>query len=353
MVDRPFSMPVYVIFRMHSRAVRFIVLLLCLSSLLVHEVRAQRIDVRAQEYHLTFVAYNVENLFDTIPSGLYSDQDFTPAGAYRWTSRRYWRKLRKLSQVIMAVDTVHPADIIALEEIESDTVMRDLLEHTPLRALGYRYVKTNSPDARGVNIALVYNPLQYRLMGKDTLRLVDQTVRTRDVLHTWGTLPMGDTLHVYAVHLPSQLGGSKARKVRKRLLAQMAQHVRQALASTTRTHAVIMGDFNASPYSADIRNFLKDLPGFVNLSDGRPLGSYRYRGRWDWIDQVIVSPSLVRPEGGAHVCPPLSQALMHPYLLQPDKAYGGFKPRRTFLGHFYEGGTSDHLPVFIRVAYAL
>lgn len=324
--------------------VTLLILLPCVS-------RSQN-RTRVQELsHLTLMAYNVENLFDTIASNSYQDSDFTPTGAYTWTAKRYRSKLRKIAQVILAVDTIHPADIIALEEVESDTVLYDLLHNTPLRTIGYHYLITKSLDSRGVNTALVYNPLQFRLLKNNAIRIDNHKYRTRDVMHAIGVIPNGDTLHIFVVHLPSQLGGKKALRMRKILLSKISQTINTIFSSHLHPKVIVLGDFNASPHDSEIRKFVLSIPSFVNLSENRNGGSYKFRGRWEWIDQMIISSTLLNESASIFIPVPKLQVYSHPTMLESDFTYGQLKPRRTFLGNYYHGGFSDHLPIFIKMLY--
>ena len=175
------------------------------------------VQALAQGARLTVVELNVENLFDTHHDSLKRDEDFLPEGRYRWTPSRYWRKLNRLGQTIIAcgADTTRweLPDLVALCEVENDTVLHDLTRRSLLRRAGYEYVMTDSPDERGIDVALLYSPFSFRLLYSDTLRVAPPRERfrpTRDVLHACGQLATGDTLHVFVVHAPSRRGGERA-----------------------------------------------------------------------------------------------------------------------------------------------
>lgn len=292
----------------------------------------------------TLLTYNCENAFDTIQSSHHQDTDFLPQGKQRWTRFRFARKMQRIAQVMLAADTLKPLDIAVLQEVESDSCLSCLVHQTPLASLGYKYLMTDAPDDRGINLAIVYQPLSFHFIDSQTIALSDSLLAakrwlpTRDILHVWGRISSGDTLHIYAVHLPSQLGREEARQKRKELLRLMAQDIRVLLRQSPQAHILLAGDFNAPPTSADIKTFARLCPSLNNLVAKLPLGSYKYRGVWEWIDQIWVSPSL------AHLSTSV-RTLSLPFLFQDDTSFGGRKPSRTYQGPVYLGGFSDHLPV--------
>ncbi len=282
--------------------------------------------------------WNVENLFDCQHDTLKDDWDFVEGGAYGWTWGRYWRKLTDLARVIMAVGDERPPELVGLCEVENDGCMRDLTRRSVLRHLYYDYVMTDGPDERGVDVALLYRPVRFRLLGYEAVRVpsTEQGLRpTRDVLHAWGVARLtGDTLHVVVCHLPSRTRGREGD--RNRLLA--AQTVANLVAAIgMERNIIVMGDFNAAP-----RDRIFDvLAGLTDLAprQRRPKeGSYRFRGLWSWIDHVMVSPPLRDKASTLHT-------YTAPWL-QEDDSNGGWHPRRTFTGPAYHGGVSDHVPIY-------
>ena len=292
----------------------------------------------------SLVSYNCENAFDTLPTPTHQDSDFLPQGRQHWTAFRFARKMQRIAQVILASDTLKPVDIAVLQEVESDTCLSYLVHQTPLASLDYRYLLTDGHDARGIRVAIVYQPLRFQLIDHRSLSLSDSLLAargwlaTRDILHAWGRLPSGDTLHVYAVHLPSQLGRGEARHKRTALLRLLAADIHALLLSSPQAQVILAGDMNAPPTSSDIRTFARLCPFMHNLVAQLPQGSYQYRGVWEWIDQIWTSPSLARLSTSV-------RRLTSPFLLRSDDSFGGSKPSRTYQGPVYLGGYSDHLPV--------
>ncbi|KAA6305123.1 hypothetical protein EZS27_043226, partial [termite gut metagenome] len=158
------------------------------------------------------VCWNVENLFDTRHDSLKQDEDFLPASLRRWHDERYKEKLANVAHVIATTAEWHIPALVGLCEVENEKVMSDLTQHSPLKEYGYRYVITDSPDIRGMDVALLYRCDRFKLLDYQPLRIrsIDETSRpTRDILHVTGLLINGDTLDVFVCHFPSRLEGVK------------------------------------------------------------------------------------------------------------------------------------------------
>ena len=153
---------------------------------------------------LTLVELNCENLFDTRHDVGKEDTEFLPDGSRHWTSTRYWGKLNRIGQEILSCSEGLP-DLVALVEVENDSVLRDLTCRSLLRNAGYQYLMTASPDQRGVDVALLYQPASFRPLCYDYLEVppLSGMRPTRDILYVQGCVPAGDTLHVFVVHSPS------------------------------------------------------------------------------------------------------------------------------------------------------
>ena len=170
------------------------------------------------------VELNCENLFDTRHDSLKEDKEWTAESERHWTQRRYWRKLNSIGQEIIACGEDSTGwrlpDLVALCEVENDSCMHDLTKRSLLRKARYEYVMTESNDRRGIDVALLYCPTTFRLIGSGSIRVVPlKGMRpTRDILYAKGMTVNGDTLHVFVVHAPSRYGGERAtRKHRVRV----------------------------------------------------------------------------------------------------------------------------------------
>ncbi len=303
--------------------------------------------------------YNVENLFDCNDDSLKNDEEFLPDAPKAWTKARYYDKLEKIAKVIAAAGKGQMPDLVGLCEVENDTCLIDLTEHSPLREAGYRYVMTDSPDERGIDVALLYQRGSFKLLGKNSIPIPHGVLGkrpTRDILHVMGQVLSGDTLDVFVCHMPSRSGGEERSEPYRLATAQMLKVVTD-LVMGMRQHpnVLIMGDFNDYPTNRSIAKVLgavapKDevLPcRLYNLMDGRKEGTYRYRGEWGILDHLIVSGHLLLGNDGMRTSYDQAQILRLPFLLEEDDRYGGDIPSRTYFGKKYHGGYSDHLPVCV------
>ena len=298
---------------------------------------------------LTFMELNCENLFDTRHDSLKNDLEFLPDGSYKWTPYRYWAKLNHLGQEIVAQSNPIP-DFVAMCEVENDSVMFDLTRRSLLRNAGYEYVMTSSPDERGIDVALLYQPASFALLHSHSIRIksLPDTRPTRDILYASGLIITGDTLHVFVVHAPSRRGGALAsRPYRLHVARQVAEAVDSVYAISRDAKIIIAGDFNDyadSPalkrlYQHHLINISHDAQGTHGAK-----ATYRWHGEWRSLDQVLCSPSMAKAK---QKCQIGDQS----FLLEDDEKYGVKKPYRTFLGPRYLGGYSDHLPLLVQFVF--
>lgn len=294
---------------------------------------------------LTLVEMNCENLFDCLHDEGKDDYEFTPSGARHWTPSRYWRKLNGLAQTILASSASLP-DLVALVEVENDSVLHALTRRSLLRNGGYEYLMTSSPDVRGVDVALLYRPLAFLPLCYDMLSVEPLTGMrpTRDILYVKGLTLPADTLHVFVVHAPSRRGGERStRPYRQRMAEVLTRATSAIIAKTPDARIVVAGDFNSTLDGHSLRYIIGQ--GLVSATSGvtgahGARSNYRYHGRWEQIDHVLVSPSLLP-------CIAESSVFDAPFLLEPDELYGGVKPFRTYNGFRYQHGFSDHLPLVV------
>lgn len=316
---------------------------------------------------LTFMELNCENLFDTQHDSLKNDQEFLPESNYHWTSYRYWRKLNNLAQEVVALgykdadrvgkkpemgdaswtESWQLPDLVALCEVENDSVMRDLTKRSALRAAGYEYVMTSSPDERGIDVALMYQPLAFSLVNSWSIRIkrLPDTRPTRDILYAAGRLVSGDTLHVFVVHAPSRRGGEQAsRPYRLQVASQLAAAVDSIYTLNDSAKVIVAGDFNdyadSPALKALYRHHLVNISADAKGQHGAK-ATYRWHGEWRSLDQILCSPSMSQIKESCRIGD-------LPFLLEDDEKYGGKKPFRTYLGPRYLGGYSDHLPLVAR-----
>ncbi len=313
------------------------------------------------------MAYNVENLFDTINNPLLNDDEFLPQSERQWNTYRYWAKLGRLARGFAMAGGETPVDLIGLCEVEGDSVLTDLCRRTYLNRLDYNFISSHGNDARGINVALLYQPLRFKLLGSQELEVfpADEEHRTRNILLVSGLLQGGDTLDVFVCHLPSKRGGAKVSEPRRIKAAQIIRTAIDSLLTIRQTPCLLlMGDFNEE---ADAKIFQKVLQtksaieqnsaaaqsdGLYLLSHNKKAddnihGSYYFQKRWRQIDHIIVSGNLLNGKAKLRTSYDACRILTHPMLLEQDKAKVRLIPKRTYLGPHYHGGISDHLPMVV------
>jgi hypothetical protein len=312
---------------------------------------------RRDEKGIRIVFYNTENLFDTQKDSLKKDDDFLPEGLYRWTPGKFFHKVQSIAKVLLSTGGWDPPEIIGLAEIENRSVLNALVYRLPLAPFDYKIVHYESPDLRGIDVALLYRVDKFKLLFSAPLTVKiksDTTFRTRDILYVKGLVDNKTPIHVFVNHWPSKLGGEVISRPHRLAAAhRLLEAIDSLLTIDAASRIVIMGDLNDTPTSEVVKLLTKNKP-FVNLMDveikkKNDKGSYKFSGKWTVIDQIIVSDALLK-QNELHVN--VGACIFAPsYLLVPDEVYGGLKPFRSFIGPRYTGGYSDHLPVFVDLVY--
>ena len=293
----------------------------------------------AQAQHaLRVMEYNVENLFDCRHDSLKQDTEFLPGSVRNWTYSRFQDKVNKIGKVILAAGKEQVPDLVGLCEVEND-----------------------SPDERGIDVALLYQPVSFRLLASQKIRIPSDSLGmrpTRDVLYVSGRVVSGDTLDVFVCHLPSRVGGAKKTDPYR---LWVARRIRQAadsvMAERQNPRLIIMGDFNDYPDGKSLQEGLRvsalaeqtESRALYNLMDNQQGGTYRYKGEWGVLDQMVVNGGLLQPDVRTRTSKEKASILRFPFLLEEDNVYGGDTPFRTYKGMRYHGGYSDHLPVLLEL----
>ena len=293
--------------------------------------------------------YNVENLFDAKDDTLKNDQEFLPEATRKWNYFRYKEKINKIARVIISTSKDNIPDLVGLCEVENDSCLLDLIKYSPLREAGYRYVMTHSPDERGIDVALMYQRGTFKLLEKQVIPVPLERLRkspTRDILHVAGQVISGDTLDVFVCHMPSRSEGEKRTEPYRLFASQILKSSVDSLMKIRQhPYLLVMGDFNDTPHKPSVSQ-LNEV-GLINMMDDKSGGTYQYRGKWEILDQFLVSESLSNDNGRIHTVKDQSFIIRYPFLLEEDDKYGGEKPYRTYHGMKYQGGYSDHLPIAI------
>jgi predicted extracellular nuclease len=302
---------------------------------------------------ISIAFYNVENLFDTKDSPHTLDREFTPKGKKKWGPYRYQLKIEKLGKAITRIGEDHsqlPPIFIGLAEVENSTVLDDLLKSDALQYLPYDYVHYDSPDERGIDTAFLFNKDQFEVLKSKAIPVIvydSNNVRdyTRDILYVKGKLN-DEIIHTYVNHWPSKRSGfDETRKKRIDIAAILHQEINSI--EEVNPKIVIMGDFNDNPDDDSIQKHLVN-ENFTNPSlslyrNGQ--GASKFYGIWMLFDQIILSNNFLKPTESklkfesAHIFNP-------PFLTNPRGTHK-LEPFRTYSGKYYQGGYSDHFPVFI------
>ena len=310
-----------------------------------------------QEFRV--LEYNVENLFDCLDDTLKNDEEFLPTSPRTWTPERFQDKLNKIAKVILASAGTQVPDLVGLCEVENDYCVEQLVSNSPLKDAGYEFAMTTSPDQRGIDVVLLYQPATFRHLNTQTIRVDSEKLNarpTRDILHVSGRIITGDTLDVFVCHMPSRAGGQeKSEPYRMFACNYLRQAADSVMAERRNPNVIIMGDFNDYPNNRSITEVVGasrpgnkiEKTGLYNLMDGKEGGTYRYRGEWGTLDQMIVNGHMLEGSTTVSVDYNDAQIVKYPFLLEEEDRYGGEVPSRTYWGKKYHGGYSDHLPVLM------
>lgn len=305
--------------------------------------------------------YNLENLFDTINNNGKYDLEFSPAGKNRWDSQKYWSKIKNMSYAISQMTTkatpMGPA-VIGCSEIENITVLQDLVKADAIKDWNLQVIHHDSPDRRGVDVSLLYNPRFFRPIRVTNHTLVVPELpyfKTRDQMCVVGLLG-GERVAIIVNHWPSRRGGSKESSYLREAAAELCNHISDSLLNVDPNMGIIiMGDLNDDPSDRSCSVILRAVKdpkdcrpgGFYNpfwkkLDEG--IGSYIYRGNWDLFDQIIINDNLLNGASGLKFRS--AEVLNKEFLKQADGQYRGY-PHRTFSGGAWTNGYSDHFPTEI------
>jgi endonuclease/exonuclease/phosphatase family metal-dependent hydrolase len=324
-----------------------------------------------KEYRAVAIGfYNVENLFDTINDPAIRDDDFTPDGVLNWTAARYQMKLENVSRVLSEIATdINPDGlaIVGLAEVENRTVLEDLVNMEKLAGRHYQIEHYDSPDFRGIDVALIYNPRYFRRLESKPIpvslkNLDGQPVITREILYVKGILD-GDTIHLMVNHWPSRRGGEAATRHLRNGCAQVNRTVADSLRNINpNAKILIMGDFNDDPDNESISKVLSAKRKIDQVSKEdmynpfydyykKGIGTLAYQDAWSLFDQIVLSKGLVNKEIEGYQ---FMRAGIYnqPYLQQKVGRYKGY-PFRTFDGENFINGYSDHFFVYILLKKAL
>ncbi len=308
--------------------------------------------------------YNMENLYDTENDSLTADDAFTPDGENHWTKYRYWHKINNMAKVISTIGGWDAPDIMGMCEVENIRVVKNLIFSEPLKKAKYSIVHYDSPDNRGIDVALIYRPQKFKVIGSRPVRVTfenEPDSKTRDILYVTGiVVGAKDTLHILVNHWPSRYGGYAATIDKRNRAADIVRQLVDSIHQVNpQANVLIMGDLNDYPTDISLVEHLRAKPSVENttVSDvinlmypyqvAGKIGSHKYQAHWGVLDQIIVSQPMLTRKEGLRVGKDGAVIYRADFLLVPDDTYLGVKNNRTYIGTRYNGGYSDHLPVFV------
>lgn len=334
-------------------------LLLLLAVISVSIASAQN------KYKVSLIGfYNLENLYDTVNNTMIDDEEFLPNSERHYNSRIYWDKQERLSTVISQMGTdINPDGlaILGVAEIENDTVLNDLINTKLLKGRNLKFVHYNSPDRRGVDVGMLYNPKYFKPLFSAPLFVKlpggsKDSYFTRDILYVKGLLD-GDTIHVFVNHWPSRSGGEERSMPARAAAAAVAKHsIDSIMASNPASKVLLMGDLNDDPISPSVTKVLgaghnaeKTTPtGLFNPWHEmykRGIGTLAYQDAWGLFDQVIISGTWLPKDQPGYF---YQKAVIFnkDFLVQKTGKFRGYS-KRTWDGMTYNYGYSDHFPVYL------
>jgi hypothetical protein len=322
----------------------------------------------AQSYKAGLIAfYNLENLFDTIDNAGILDEEFTPEGLDRWTGVKYRHKLDNMALAISRIGEDEgwkggPA-ILGVSELENRQVLEDLINNPLLKESGYQIVHYDSPDLRGVDVALLYRTRFFRVTTSTSteLKIFDEKgerVFTRDQLVVSGLFD-GEPIHFIVNHWPSRSSGELTTRPRRNAAADLTRHLVDSLLSINpEAKVLVMGDLNDDPSDESLRKHLRAASDPDDIKKGemfncmyplykKGVGSLYYRDGMNLFDQIIVTPAFLGKDYSSYKFYK-ARIFNSQFLVQKDGQYKGY-PLRTLVGTVFQGGFSDHFPVYIMI----
>lgn len=306
----------------------------------------------------TVVSYNVENLFDTVDDPKIPDEEFLPESEKKWDNERYQKKLSDLVQVISEVNPKELPEVVGLVEIENQTVLEDLINTGKLNGQGYAIIHKESPDYRGIDVALIYLKDAFTEISHETLPVVfpdDPQFKTRDILHVTGKM-RNKTVHVFVNHWPSRIGGDDKTEPKRVLAASiLKKKVDQILVVNPKARIIIMGDMNDEPANKSLNETLgaattdsgAQLVNLMMPDDVAGKGTYFYNGNWNMLDNLVVSETVLKGKG-TQVEGKKGYIFSKDWMVYTNKN-GDQTPNRSYVGNKYVGGVSDHFPVYFKM----
>lgn len=326
---------------------------------------SQFLNAQSNQYRVSLVGfYNLENYYDTVNNPRVDDEEFLPSSTRHYDTHIYMDKTERLSDVISQMGTdINPDGlaILGVAEIENDTVLTELVNSKNLRTRKLKFVHYDSPDRRGVDVGMIYNPKYFHVLSSAPLFVQlpggsKDSYFTRDVLYVKGILD-GDTVHVFVNHWPSRSGGEE-RSIPARAAAAgvVKKRVDSIMGINPQSKVVIMGDLNDDPISPSLTKVIGAKGKMSEVKeDGifnpywdfykKGLGTSPYQDAWGLFDQVLISGAWLPKDQTGYA---FRKAVIFnkEFMVQKTGKYRGYS-KRTWDGMVYNYGYSDHFPVYV------
>ena len=314
----------------------------------------------------TISFYNVENLFDTI-NDVNKNDEASPIMEIKFNrSEIYNKKVNNMARVIADIGTdlvKKSPSIVGLCEVENRNVIEDLLKDKNLKDKNYEIIHYDSPDERGIDVAMIYNEDVFKITSTKSHELIiydnksSKRNYTRDQLVVSGLLE-GELIHLIVNHWPSRSGGEERSRAGRMAAAELNKKIIDSLQGKYKDAKIItMGDFNDDPHDDSMKKILnakkhiKDVKenGIYNpmetiLSD-QGIGTNAYRDVWQLFDQILVSKPFLDKNYDSYQFYKAG-VFNKSYLINKSGRYKGY-PFRSFSWGSFTGGYSDHLPPYI------
>ncbi|MAN26860.1 MULTISPECIES: endonuclease/exonuclease/phosphatase family protein [Mesonia] len=342
---------------------KYLILTICTFAFLVSNAQNEK------TYRVNTVAfYNLENLFDPENDpDKYDEASPIMEMAEALREDVYQKKLANMAKVLSQIGkdvTGHPPAIIGVCEVENRRVLEDLLNEPQLVNENYGIVHFDSPDKRGIDVALLYKKGIFKPTSTSSHTLMiydnenpDKRIYTRDQLLVTGMLD-NDKMHFIVNHWPSRSGGEARSRFKREKAAALNKKIIDSLqAEDPYAKIITMGDLNDGPYNTSVKEVLgakaekeevklKELYNpMENMQKKKGLGTIAYRDSWDLFDQMILSQPFLEDDYSSYRF--YKAGIYNPkYLANPRGRYKGY-PFRSFSGGGFSGGYSDHFPVYV------
>ena len=342
---------------MKSKYLYLFLFLLVFQCVISEEMQSQNTDV------LRIAFWNLENFFDPYIDTTRTYNEYTENGSQHWTLSRFYKKRNNIYKAILAFSEGEPLAVLGMCEVENTFVTTMLFQETPLKRHNYRVIHYEGEDRRGIDVAIAYSVDKLQLVSSETVKIRNpnnKNFKTRDILYAKFYDRKSDTLHCFVNHWPSRYGGERETIHLRDLAAATLKNKVDSLRSISNDDAkiIIMGDFNDTPFDNSLLNVLRAKPSnkiskedfLINLFDDEKLGfdgTLKHQYCWQIFDQIIISDNLICDCKSLCYIKKSASIFHHDFLFIDDKSYGGKKLFRTYIGPKYQGGFSDHLPVYI------